>query len=278
MTPPASHAADLAAHIRRTVAERRAFSDPVAIMRAAGFEPDEWQGAVLRSTALRQILLCSRQSGKSTVTASLAMQVALHHAPALVLLLSPSQRQSAELFRKVLQVYRSLPNAPKEVGESALRLELDTGSRIVALPGAEGTVRGFSGVRLLVVDEAAWVDEALYYAVRPMLAVSGGRLVALSSARGKRGWFYRAWESEEEWERHKVTALDCPRISRAFLADERRALPEPQYRSEYLCEFTDDDQAAFDGADIEAAMSDLPVLFPASDEETALTDDPLLFT
>ena len=70
------------------------------------------------------------------------------------------------------------------------RLEFANGSRVLSLPGTERTVRGFSEVSLLVIDEAARVDDGLYYAVRPMLAVSGGRLVALSTPYGKRGWFH----------------------------------------------------------------------------------------
>jgi hypothetical protein len=50
--------------------------------------------------------------------------------------------------------------------ESALRLELTNGSRIVSLPGKEKTVRGFSGAKLLVIDEAPRVADSLYYSVR----------------------------------------------------------------------------------------------------------------
>jgi hypothetical protein len=77
----------------------------------------------------------------------------------------------------------------RRLGEPSLRLELENGSRIVSLPGKQDTVRGFSGVRLLVVDEAARVPGELYFAVRPMLAVSGGRLLALSTPFGTVRWF-----------------------------------------------------------------------------------------
>src|SRR5262249_57751584 len=110
------------------------------------------------------------------------------------------------------------------VQESACTMELADGSRNVSLPGVEETVRGYSGVRLLVIDEAARVADSLYYAVRPMLAVSRGRLVALSSAWAKVGWFYDSWVSGDGWERVKVTAAQCPRISPDFLEEERRAL------------------------------------------------------
>src|SRR5205085_4763505 len=136
---------------------------------------------------------------------------------------------------------------------TARRLDLANGSRVLSLPGTERTVRGFSGVALLVIDEAARVADALYHAVRPMLAVSRGRLVALSTPYGKRGWFHDEWFGTGGWERVKITAEHCPRIPREFLAEERRALGERWYRQEYGCSFEDTIDAVFSYADIQAA-------------------------
>src|SRR4030095_146743 len=85
--------------------------DPALLMKQAGLTPDPRQRDFLQSEAKRQLLLCSRQSGKSTCTGTLALHTAIYSAPALVLLLSPSLRQSQELFRKVLDVYRTLDAA-----------------------------------------------------------------------------------------------------------------------------------------------------------------------
>src|SRR4051812_1486650 len=74
-------------------------------MTAAGQTPDAWQGKVLRSDADRFLLLCSRQAGKSSVSAALSLSTALTVPNSPVLLLSPSDRQSAELFRKVVDLY-----------------------------------------------------------------------------------------------------------------------------------------------------------------------------
>ena len=231
-------------------------SDPTLVMNRGGMSPDAWQERLLRSPASRLLLLCSRQSGKSTVAAALALLTALLRHRSLVLVLSPSLRQSSELFRKVLDLFASLGRPMRVVAESALRLELANGSRVVALPGDEKNVRCYSGVAMLIIDEAARVEDALYCSVRPMLAVSQGRLVALSTPFGKRGWFNEEWHGEGEWERVKVTAEECPRIPADFLAEERRALGERWYRQEYLCSFEETIDAVFAYADIQAAMSD----------------------
>jgi hypothetical protein len=125
----------------------------------------------------------------------------------------------------------------------------------VGLPGSEATVRGFSAVSLLLVDEAARVSDELYLALRPMLAVSEGTLWLMSTPYGKRGFFYEAWESGGEWERFQVTAEECPRISQRFLEEERRAMGERWFRQEYLCEFGDADDAVFRQEWIEKAVS-----------------------
>jgi hypothetical protein len=230
--------------------------DPARLARQAGIIPDEWQARLLRSTSPRILLNASRQSGKSTTTALLAIHTALFQPGALVLLLSPSLRQSSELFKKCSATYRALDRPVPAEAESALRLELENGSRIVSLPGTEGTVRGFSGVKLLVVDEASRVADDLYYAVRPMLAVSAGRLLALSTPFGTRGWWHGAWTSAERWERFEIPATLCPRISPAFLDEERRSIGEFWFEQEYMCRFLDSQSQAFRREDVDRAMSE----------------------
>jgi hypothetical protein len=186
----------------------------------------------------------------------LAVYEAITHAGSLVLCLSPSLRQSQELFRKGLDVYRTVESAVPPEAESALRIELMNGSRIISLPGTESTVRGYSAVRLLLVDEAARVADSLYHAVSPMLAVSGGRLLVLSTPFGKRGWWFEQWERGDSWQRVQVTASECPRIPAVFLEQERASLPAYVWAQEYECQFVQTDLAVFAYADIEAALVD----------------------
>jgi len=231
--------------------------DPLEFARAVGLSDlDDWQRRLLRSSEPRVMLNCSRQSGKSTMAAILALHRALSRPASLILILAPAERQAKELFSKVAESYRSLGNPIPAESYRKLGVELTNRSRIEALPGTEKTVRGFSGADLLIVDEAARVDDGLYYAVRPMLAVSGGRLLMMSTPFGKRGAFYEAWTGAEAWDRYEVPASGCPRISEEFLEEERRALPSWVFRQEFECSFEETDDQVFTTEMIDAAVSE----------------------
>lgn len=237
--------------------------DPSRLMDDAGFTPYPWQREVLRSRDQRILMLNARQTGKSTVTAVLALHHAIFTESALVLLSARALRQSQELFRKVTRLLARLPYHVPLLRETSLCLEFVNGSRIICLPGSEETIRGFSEVTLLVIDEAARVEDDLYFSVRPMLAVSNGRLVCLSTPRGKCGWFYEQWISEHPWKRIKVTALECARIEQGFLDEERRTLGPAWYGQEYLCEFAQSSWQVFDRDQIDAAFNpNIKPLFP----------------
>jgi hypothetical protein len=240
--------------------------DPANLMALAGLPPDPWQAGLLRSPSPRTMLLCSRQAGKSLTAAAMAIQAAVMDGPALILLLSPTLRQSGELFRdKVLTLWRALGCPYRSREPTQLELTLSNGSRIVSLPETESGIRGFSNVRLLIVDEAARVTDELYRAVRPMLAVSRGRLVLLSTPFGQRGFFFEEWQKNPgPWQKVRITADQCPRIAPEFLEDERDALGERWYLQEYFCEFNELAGSVFSFADICAATEgDVePLTFP----------------
>lgn len=258
-------------------------------MRAARMAPDDWQVRVA-TTPGDQLLLCHRQSGKSTIVAAVSLEKACATPGSLILLVSPSLRQSGELFRKVKDFYEATRPLPL-IQDSVLSMELSNRSRIISLPGTQETIVGYSKVTLLVLDEAARIPDAVYYAVRPMLAMSGGPLIALSTPWGQRGFFCEAWEGrgDEErlldqatvealladlgmrvdmdaeakapqrsfsWSRTKLTAPENPRLSRFFLANERREIPDLLFRQEWLCEFVANGAQVFRPEDIALMLSD----------------------
>jgi Terminase large subunit, T4likevirus-type, N-terminal len=218
--------------------------------------PDLWQEQLLGSEAPRILLNCSRQSGKSTMASILALHKALSRPGSLILILAPAERQAKELVSKVATFYRTLGHIIPMDSYRKLGMNLASGSRIEALPGTEKTIRGFSGVDLLIVDEAARVADELYYTVRPMLAVSGGRLMLLSTPFGKRGVFYEEWTGDGAWERYTVTAEECPRIPPAFLEEERKTLGPWWFAQEFECKVMDRLDQVFATEVIDKAITD----------------------
>jgi hypothetical protein len=207
---------------------------------ALGLTPDPWQAKVLRSRSRRLALLASRQSGKSTTTSVAALHEALYTPGSTTLLFAPVERQSAELFGKVMAAYRRLGRPVPARKELALSLELENDSRIVVLPGKESNIRSFSAVDLAIIDEAARIPDELITGVSPMLAISRGRLMLLTTPHGRRGVFFDIWESgDPEWERIRAAAAECPRYDPAFLEGERRLLGPRYYAQEYESDFVE---------------------------------------
>jgi hypothetical protein len=146
------------------------------------FAADPRQKAVLQSSAHRMLLNCTRQWGKSTVCGIKALHRALTKPEALVIVAGPAERQSGEFLRKIEMHLHALGIEPRGDGYNDSSLRLPNGSRILGLPGKmHKTIRGFSALSLLIVDEAAQVSDELYAALRPMLATSSGYLWLLST-------------------------------------------------------------------------------------------------
>jgi hypothetical protein len=88
-----------------------------------------------------------------------------------------------------------------------------------------------------------------------MMATSRGKVILLSTPRGRTGFFFQTWYAGgNSWERIKVTAPECPRIPADFLEQQR--LENPAFLSEYMCEFLAVEAALFDPAVVERALSD----------------------
>jgi hypothetical protein len=236
----------LASDLRRSL-------DPTVIAEDVGFDLDDWQREILESDHKRLLICASRQCGKSTVVSLLAVREA-QAGPGDILCCAPSQRQSSELFRKIRS---TLVHLKTEFSmDSATKVELPNAARIICLPGSEATVRGYSAPRMILVDEASRVPDDFYAAIRPMLAAGDGRLVVLSTPWGRRGWFFNAAEfGGETWQRYRVPASECPRISADFLEEELRELGPLRFASEYECQFVDAAESLFPTGLIEAALS-----------------------
>lgn len=231
--------------------------DPVAFSKHIGIDPDPWQAEVLRNESKRILLNCCRQSGKSTTTATKALHTALYKPRSLILLVSPSLRQSSELFRKVRDGINMMQTPPKLLEDNKLSMTLANQSRIISLPGDQATVRGYSGVTLILEDEASQVSDEFYQAILPMLIINNGQLICMTTPYGKRGHFFEEWTAGgEEWHRIQITAEQCPRMTAQQLEQQRRSMGDMFFRQEFLCEFVDTVEQTFGYDLIQRAFDD----------------------
>ncbi|NCC31239.1 MAG: hypothetical protein EOM24_04340, partial [Chloroflexia bacterium] len=250
-----------------------------------GFKAFDWQQEALDPGIDRLVLLCGRQSGKSTAIAALCTHKAKYQPGSLILLFSPTEDQSEELMSKI----STLMSQDEEIiliRDSSETKKLLNGSRIKAFSASPKAARGYSDPDIIVFDEAAQVPRELYLTVRPMMTGGKTTLILLSTPFGKEGFFYDTWtDGSPEWTRVMVKPTDVlheifpdkypeideqqwvsdqakdgvkayisPRHKKPFLREELRVMGEHWYRQEYACEFLNAQGSLFDMADVDAAF------------------------
>lgn len=264
--------------------------DPAGYIGRIWERPFSWQEDVLNPLHKRIILNCARQSGKSTIVSGLTLHTAKYRANSLNLIVSPSEKQSKETMKKV-EDYISLDEDLKQSalpGDSAFEKKFKNGSRIVALPGTEKSVRGYSKPATIIIDEAARVPDETYRAMRPMLVgAEDARLILLSTPWNKSGFFYNEWEKNPIW--HKIYVVPkweldeetgkiidrpkeedfqaellekgiygyySPRHTLQFLYEELMSIGPIWFKREYGCEFIEGMETMFSLDLIESAYDD----------------------
>jgi hypothetical protein len=217
------------------LARRLSEMDPEEMFRSAnGLDPLPWQRQYLREV-LNSLILKGRQVGASTCGATLAVRQARYVPGSLAAIVSPSLKQSSEV--KI----RASSSQLERLGEvlrrdSATTIELGNGSRILSLPGSAKSVRGWTA-DLLIIDEAAFLDQDTFLAARATTA-TGGRTVVQSTPAGPFGHFYDLWETTDPtWAHYRVSSEEVGTIDPSFLARERATLSDDEYAQEYQAEF-----------------------------------------
>lgn len=212
-------------------------------------QPDRWQAEVLTGTPHNWLLLASRQVGKTeTISAKACWELLC--CGSFVLVVSASEDQAFEFHDRVMEHYRLLTERygtiVETVKENESELRLENGARLLCLPNNERTVRVYAKVDLLIIDEASRVPDALFKAVRPMLAVSKGRTCCLTTPFGKRGFFWKEWSQGQGWHRKEVPWYKCSRLERDFIESERLMLGKDDFEQEYECRFHESVGGVFD--------------------------------
>ena len=213
--------------------------DPVVwAQNSLGFIADPKQAEILRCNDLRVVVVTSRQAGKSTIAALRALHLALRHPGSLIMMTAKVAAQAGELLLKIAHFAAELGLRLRSDGVNSQSLLLPNGSRFVARPAVQESSRGYSQARMIIIDEAAFVPEAMFKALSPILAVGGGSLWVISTPYGTGGRFADLWHDPTNgFTKFSLPAHQCPRFTPEFLASERRLFGNLYFAQEYLCQF-----------------------------------------
>ena len=254
-------------------------SPPSWAVRELGITLDPWQAEQVSAPAgSRVACLVHRQAGKTTGGSVAVAHTMIHRAPGSTsLVLAPTQKQSAEFVRRLRE--HLLKSNRKLIVDNTFGVEIDNGSRCLALPGQDDA--GIRGLTIsggdLVIDEAARVDDRLYDAARPMLIryAKTARLMLLSTAWAKDGFFYRVWSEGDprDWIKIEAKVDECSHIAPEDIERERRAMPATVFAREYMNQFDSLESRFFSTDAIAAAFGGDLGPTPGSEDGG---DDPVL--
>jgi len=224
--------------------------DPLLFSRLMlGINPTHYQEELLTTRHKRVLVRWPRQSGKTRTLGQLSIWHASFHRDQTILLVAPSERQSINLRDEIHKLLGCLPEGARRsliARTTRTRIYFRNGSRIVALPNSEETIRGYKA-HIIMVDEAAFFrnDESiLRHVIIPMLATTGGRLILSSTPWGRGTLFHRLSQDPDylqlhiTWHNAYEEGVYNPEFKEEIL---RTKETNPlAYETEYLAEFAEE--------------------------------------
>jgi hypothetical protein len=146
------------------------------------------------------IVLKSRQTGISTLSAGYALWKMIFNSDFNVLVIATKQDVAKNLVTKVRVMHELLPSWLKNgsMEDNKLSLRLTNGSQIKAIASSPDAGRS-EALSLLIFDEAAFIDDIddIWVAAQSTLS-TGGSCIALSTPNGVGNWFHQTWLGAEE--------------------------------------------------------------------------------
>ncbi len=151
------------------------------------------------------------------------------------------------------------------------------------MPGADDAgIRGLTVTGDLIIDEAARVSDSLYDAARPMLIrhADKARLVVLSTAWARDGFFYRIWSEGDpcDWIKIEAIVFECRHLTPEIISAERRAMPASVFAREYLNQFDSIESRFFNTDGLASAFGDIdspsPDAMPESGTDPVVVSSP----
>ncbi|MDR0637364.1 MAG: terminase family protein [Spirochaetaceae bacterium] len=178
---------------------------PPHYIKSLGFKPYQWQEDILKSGHRRKVINGARQAGKSTIVCAKPCHVAKHYPGSVSIIAAPTEQQAFYDMEKVKAFINRDAGYPEKKRNSDRLIELENKSWILVVPATETSARGPSAPRLILLDEASRIEDAVYHSgILPMLNNNPEcELICISTPNGQQGFFYESY-GNPAWERYEV--------------------------------------------------------------------------
>ena len=168
---------------------------------------------------------CARQSGKSEISAAIALWTAKMFPESFALIVAPAKDDARKTFAKIRRMAARDPEITTLPRDSKEELQLINNSRAVCV--ALERARGYSRPDVIIIDEAARVPDAEIAAIRPTATTNPHAIqMMMSTPYGKRGFFYEAMDPGSEWTKYQAIPPFC-------LDDRPAVIPRAESESEF---------------------------------------------
>jgi terminase large subunit-like protein len=208
------------------------------------------QMKVDESDARFKVLVAGRRFGKSLFARQTVLHKAINEGK-IVWFVSPTYNNVQTHWRAAK---RMVGNLATYQNEQQKYMEFEIGNRFGSIAFKSGdspnNLLG-EGLDYVVVDEAAYQDEELWFRVlRPSLADKQGGALLISTPNGVTNWFYRMYlagldELQPAWQSWVFRTIDNPYIAQEEIDAAEQDLPELKFKQEFLAQFVSDAGGVF---------------------------------
>jgi len=211
--------------------------------------------------------LWCRQSGKSTCVSIYALYRAVSNDNISIMIVAPTQNQSAELFFK-LRMFAEGSEFIRDFIKSSSQTEIifKNNSRVRALPcGPEGiTIRGYTA-QIIVIEEASYIkDKIVNEVIIPMIAAQkDGQIIKIGTPWLKNHFFNSCYGRETNYKLFHISWKDAVQenqLSKKFIREQKDNLTMSEFKTEYEAEFVEDSDAYFKQSLISSCVEDYPII------------------
>lgn len=211
------------------------------------FFPHEGQQKILNSNSRLKVICAGRRFGKTMYAAYEVVLEALQ-GNKLIWTVGPDYDLARVVFEQV-HMYLELILEPKSFSyekKPIPRIKIQNGSVIECKSGKNKKGMLGRATDLIVVDEAARLDDDVWYQyLKPTTHDKGAKTIMISTPTGL-NWFYDMWAEAGRGQFH-FKSTDNPYFSEEEWEDVLKTTPKSRIQQEYLANFLADGTSVFQG-------------------------------